>query len=127
FHHMLLSRTPLVQFLPSPGLRDAYTWARERILFLLETVPQIARRAEPTFTFAHVLAPHPPFVFGEDGEDVSPHERSYYLTVAGPSTRASRLSTPFGSSSTPTSGRAWTCYPTGATFRPGTIRSNSSM
>jgi hypothetical protein len=80
FHHMLISRTPLAWVLPSQSLRDAYTWTRERILFLIDQVPQVARSKQPTFTFAHILSPHPPFVFGEDGEDVSPHDRQYYLT-----------------------------------------------
>jgi hypothetical protein len=47
---------------------------------LIDRVPKIARCTQPTFTFAHILSPHPPFVFGEDGEDVSPHKRQYYLT-----------------------------------------------
>ena len=80
FHHMLLSHTPLGWFLPNSELCDAYTMTRERTEFLFETVPQVALLRESTFTFAHVLSPHPPFVFGADGEDVSPHERQYYLT-----------------------------------------------
>jgi hypothetical protein len=77
---MLVSRTPLAWFWSTDGPFDAYGWTRERTLYLFDEVPKIARREEPTFTFAHILAPHPPFVFGEDGEDVSPRERSYYLT-----------------------------------------------
>ncbi len=46
--------------------------ARERILYLLDTVPQVAGDRAPTFTFAHILSPHPPFIFGENGEDVLP-------------------------------------------------------
>jgi hypothetical protein len=80
FHQLLLSRTPLVPFLTGPGLIDEYTAARDRTLYLLKTVPEIARRDGPTFTFAHILSPHPPFVFDENGADVSPHERRYYLT-----------------------------------------------
>lgn len=79
FHQMLVARTPLARLL-GPGIRDDYVQTRERTLFLLKTLPQVARWKEPTFTFAHILAPHAPFVFGEEGEDVSPHERFYYLT-----------------------------------------------
>ncbi|MBG0787099.1 MAG: hypothetical protein H0S79_18545, partial [Anaerolineaceae bacterium] len=34
---------------------------------ILDTLPKIALNANPTFTFAHVLIPHVPFVFGADG------------------------------------------------------------
>ena len=59
---------------------DAYTQSRARTLYLLEKLPQIASSGEPTFTFAHILSPHPPFVFGENGEDVGAHDKQYYLT-----------------------------------------------
>src|SRR5262249_4337496 len=72
FHEMLLTRTPLTWLMPNPEMRDAYSGTRERTLFVLDTVPRIARWHQPTFTFAHILAPHPPFVFGKSGEDVSP-------------------------------------------------------
>ena len=53
---------------------------RERTLYLFDTLPEIARDRAPTFTFAHILAPHPPFVFGANGEDVSPRETRYLLS-----------------------------------------------
>lgn len=34
---------------------------------VLELLPQIAENKNPTFTFAHILIPHAPFVFDEDG------------------------------------------------------------
>ena len=34
---------------------------------VLEKLPQIAHNTNPTFTFAHILIPHPPLVFDEDG------------------------------------------------------------
>lgn len=34
---------------------------------VLERLPEIPENSNPTFTFAHVLIPHPPFVFDEDG------------------------------------------------------------
>ena len=40
---------------------------RERILFTLDTLPTLAREPGPKFVFAHILAPHDPFVFKEDG------------------------------------------------------------
>lgn len=34
---------------------------------VLENLPKIAENPNPTFTFAHILIPHPPLVFDEDG------------------------------------------------------------
>jgi len=34
---------------------------------VLEKLPQVAQNPNPTFTFAHILIPHPPLVFDEDG------------------------------------------------------------
>jgi hypothetical protein len=83
FHRMLTNLTPLGDVLPDLlAARDPYDAARERTLFLLNTLPQIARYAEPTFTVAHVVAPHPPFIFGENGEDISPRKMKYLLCDA---------------------------------------------
>jgi hypothetical protein len=79
FHRMVLESTPIHRLFPRGAMEDSYTMTRDRTVFLCETLPKVARMAEPTFTFAHILAPHPPFVFGENGEDVSPHEIRYYL------------------------------------------------
>jgi len=37
-------------------------------LYILDQLPRITEIDGPTFTFAHVLIPHPPYVFGPDGE-----------------------------------------------------------
>ena len=79
FHRMLLSETPLASLLPNPGERDSYTMTRDRTNYLFDTLADIAKNPAPTFTLAHVLGPHPPFVFGENGEDVSPRSVRYYL------------------------------------------------
>ena len=49
---------------------------RARILFTLEKLPQIARLEGPKFVFAHIVAPHWPHVFGQDGEPVHEHQDS---------------------------------------------------
>lgn len=80
FHRLLIEATPLRQLAPPDTADDLYTQTRERTLYLLEHLPDVARIPGPTFTFAHALAPHPPFVFGADGEDVSPRDRGYRLS-----------------------------------------------
>jgi hypothetical protein len=72
FHWLLIEMTPLRVLLPQVGFWDNYTFLRERTLYTLKHLPDITEISEPTFTLAHILSPHPPFVFGEHGEDVSP-------------------------------------------------------
>jgi hypothetical protein len=79
FHRLLLDHTPLYSIIPIPVLGDSYTMARSRTLFVLDKLPQVTTWGQPTFAFAHIVSPHPPFVFGENGEDVSAHDRRFYL------------------------------------------------
>ncbi len=72
FQRMLVDSTPLRQFLPGSNDFKKNVPSRERLLYLLDHLPEIARDRAPTFTFAHLLAPHPPFVFGTKGEPVGP-------------------------------------------------------
>jgi len=43
---------------------------RRRVLYAFDKMPELARSAQPCFVFAHILGPHPPFVFGPDGGPV---------------------------------------------------------
>jgi hypothetical protein len=60
------------------GLDAPYQAHRARIDFALEGLGQIAARPEPTFTFAHLIIPHPPFVVGPDGQALT-HSTAYTL------------------------------------------------
>lgn len=51
--------------LSSTGMRAR---DRERILFPFRKIPEIADFRYPVFVLAHIVAPHPPFVFDEDGK-----------------------------------------------------------
>jgi hypothetical protein len=54
---------------------------RRRVLFALETLPGLARSEVPLFVFAHIVAPHPPYVFTADGG--IPETRRYRWTATG--------------------------------------------
>jgi hypothetical protein len=41
---------------------------RQRILFVLDQLSQLPDLAGPKFVFAHLVIPHPPYVFGPNGE-----------------------------------------------------------
>ena len=79
FHRMLIGMTPMWVIMTKADARDFYAFTRERTLFVLDRLPAIAKIPEPTFTFAHIVCPHPPFVFGEAGEDISPRRGLFSL------------------------------------------------
>ncbi|QQG42912.1 MAG: sulfatase-like hydrolase/transferase [Candidatus Giovannonibacteria bacterium] len=43
---------------------------RERVLYTFKTLREMPRLPGPKFIFAHILSPHPPFVFKQNGEEV---------------------------------------------------------
>src|SRR5215216_2271979 len=47
---------------------------RNRTLLVFDKIDDIARMPEPTFAHVHVISPHPPFVFGPNGEHTYPPE-----------------------------------------------------
>ena len=76
---------------PIPGELDRFRQARERINYLLDHLPDVARDPRPTFTFAHLLCPHPPIIFGRDGEDVAHEQEASSLRGRTRSTAASGI------------------------------------
>jgi hypothetical protein len=53
-----------------PILDQPYIDRRNQILYALDTLENITTIPGPKFVFAHIVAPHPPFVFGPNGEFV---------------------------------------------------------
>jgi len=55
------------------GLPDLpYELHRSRIQNTLDALQALPQTDEPKFVFAHIIAPHPPFVFAADGSPVTP-------------------------------------------------------
>ena len=61
-----------------------------RIMFALEKLPETAAAKAPLFVFAHIIAPHPPFVFTSEGDDTG-DERYFFLDSANHLIREDRL------------------------------------
>jgi hypothetical protein len=78
FQRLLISTTPFGSLLPVPKSLDRFEMVRERVLYTLEHLPDVADDPASTFTFAHFMCPHPPFLFGEDGEDVRERDNAPY-------------------------------------------------
>ncbi len=85
FSNELLNQTPL----PALTLDLQYHLHRQRVLYQFDHLADVAAIESPTFLFAHILVPHPPFVFGAQGEPIRPdralifHDGSHYMEVSG--------------------------------------------
>jgi hypothetical protein len=51
-------------------LQAMFAAHRQRILFAMEEAPQYAQKPGNYFIFAHIVAPHTPYVFGPNGEEL---------------------------------------------------------
>jgi hypothetical protein len=56
----------------------SYQAQRDRILSTLYRLENLAEVESPKFVYAHILCPHPPFVFDRDGNEV-PHNVPYSI------------------------------------------------
>jgi hypothetical protein len=82
FQRMVIDMTPARMIWPDSRLMDRFWQARDRINYLLDHLPDVARDPRPTFTFAHLLCPHPPIIFGPDGQVVD-HEEDRFIYFEG--------------------------------------------
>ncbi len=68
---------------------DALDMRREHVIrekYLLDKLPTLAHEASPKFVYAHILIPHPPFVFTKEGVNMD-LPSSYGPDGSGPSTK----------------------------------------
>jgi len=82
FEWMWAGRTTLVWLLNKSGYPVLHDHHRKRVLYPLEHLPQAGSSSAPKFVFAHVLSPHPPFVFRADGQPLN--SGRMYTWVAPP-------------------------------------------
>jgi hypothetical protein len=74
----LLVQTTLLRVLQDFGYihinQTASAQFRDRTLFALDEFDDLAHMGGPKFVYIHIITPHPPFVFGPNGEAVDPKE-----------------------------------------------------
>jgi len=69
FQSALLETTPLLPLLRARGLVrvDANHTRARQVLYTLDHLAEAGRSPAPVFVFAHLIVPHPPFIFRADG------------------------------------------------------------
>jgi hypothetical protein len=75
FESLLVAGTPLELFLERLDFDPpAYSYPAHsgRILFTFEQLKKIPNKPGPKFVFAHILSPHPPFLFDAEGRLTQP-------------------------------------------------------
>ena len=82
FEMGLIERTAIPWLLRKLGWTILQDWHRGMSLQTLDHLPDVTRLEGPKFVYAHVLCPHPPFLFGPRGEAVNPNAR-YDLWLDG--------------------------------------------
>jgi len=78
FQNTLINTTPtalVLNKLNKLSKKSHFDSHRDRILFTFDRLANMIEKDSPLFVFAHIITPHPPFVFGEDGEPVKPDKK----------------------------------------------------
>jgi hypothetical protein len=78
FQSELIGMTPIPFLAGQFGVQNQHGVHRERILYTFEGLMGLSELEAPLFAFAHIIAPHPPFVFGRHGEEIG---SEYRLTL----------------------------------------------
>jgi len=70
FQNEMIDLTPFQLLLRLPFLKSQFDVHGERILYALDHLAYKEEGNQPVFTFAHILSPHPPFVFDANGQPI---------------------------------------------------------
>src|SRR5215216_706673 len=60
-------------------LETPYQLHRLTVLNTVDHLPDFASKREPYFVFAHIVSPHPPYIFGPNGEEIA-HDQPFSLS-----------------------------------------------
>ena len=82
FQRMVIDMTPARVIWPDPRQLDRFRQARDRITYLLDHLPEVARDPRPTFTFAHCSVPIRRSSSARTGEDIG-HEHERFMLYQG--------------------------------------------
>lgn len=60
-------------------IETPYQLHRLTILNAVDHIPDFAKEKQPYFVFAHLISPHPPYIFGRNGEELQ-HDQPFSLS-----------------------------------------------
>lgn len=66
FENTLITTTPIYSILQLFTKYSPSSIHRQRIIYTLDEIPKVQIKESPIFLFAHIVSPHPPFVFSND-------------------------------------------------------------
>ena len=72
FQNLLINTTPLMDIIDIIRNHSQFEQHRERLLYILDHLSETCSMKTPICVFAHIVAPHPPFLFGREGEKIYP-------------------------------------------------------
>lgn len=78
FETMVLSITPLnfiIPLLSRIAYFPSFNDHRDLVLYNFSTLSAISKQVGHKYVFAHIISPHPPFVFDENGDALTPNYR----------------------------------------------------
>lgn len=81
FESLLLADSPIDVLASELNLEPSelsYEAHRRRVLYSFEKLANLYKMNGPKFVFAHIISPHPPFVFDQSGKPVNP-QQSYFI------------------------------------------------
>jgi hypothetical protein len=81
FENLLLADSPVDVLAEDLNLEPSeygYEAHRQRVLYSFEKLGTLHRMDGPKFVFAHIISPHPPFVFDSSGRPIEP-AHSYFI------------------------------------------------
>lgn len=78
FQVEVINSTPVSVVTNLFDLKDHYDLHREQVNFIFDNLANLTSMDGPKFVFAHILAPHPPFVFSAEGKSIQP-DRAYSM------------------------------------------------
>jgi len=70
FENILINTTPIPFFMEKFSAKTLYDLHRERVLYIFDHIASLSHIESPKFVFVHIVAPHPPFIFGRNGEKI---------------------------------------------------------